>query len=618
MVNKVQYLNKDFQQFKNALVNYTKAYFPNTYNDFSDESTGMLFMEQASYVGDVLSNYLDTQIQETFLPEAKSTKSIFDLAYVLGYRPKVTTPATTKVDIYQIVPAKQSGSNYFPDFDYSLRIPINTVVSANGDANKTYLTRDEVVFSESSSINPTDVSVYQISGNTPIYYLLKKSVDVISANIVTRQYNFSAPEPFQTITIDSNNIISILDVIDSDGNEWYEVPNLSQDNVYYSIKNTNTNDPNRGTSSEVSKILRLKSVNRRFTSKFLDRSTLEVQFGSGVTVQNNDEEVVPNIDNVGSGLGFGQSKLTTAYSPNNFIFTDAYGVSPYNTTLTFRYLVGGGVQSNTPSNTITGINTTNVKFANAILPNNALADTIFQSIAVNNVEPATGGKDGDTNDEIKINALGNYQNQLRTVTTDDYLIRALSMPSQYGAISKGFANSETISELAPGELPSTVNLYILGFNQNKKLDFCSTELKQNLKTYLSQYRIINDNIKIKDAYIINIGIDFEIIVLPDYTNNEVLLSCINVLKDYFNIDKWQINQPIMLKELEILLDKVAGVQTVKKVNIVNKDNNIDGYSNYSYDIKGATLNGIIYPSIDPMIFEVRYPDIDIKGKVSPL
>ena len=169
-----------------------------------------------------------------------------------------------------------------------------------------------------------------------------------------------------------------------------------------------------------------------------------------------------------------------------------------------------------------------------------------------------------------------------------------------------------------GEGPSVVNLFLLGYDINKKLNTTSPLLKQNLKTYLSEFRIINDSIKIRDAFIINIGIDFEIIVLPNYNNNEVLKKCITVLKQYFNIDKWQINQPIIMRDLYGNLDNVLGVQTVKNIEIYNKTGVNLGYSDYSYDVKGALINKVVYPSIDPMIFEVKYPNQDIQGKVVPL
>jgi hypothetical protein len=406
--------------------------------------------------------------------------------------------------------------------------------------------------------------------------------------------------------------------VDNNGNIWYEVPNLAQENVFDTIRNTNFNDPNYSSDTEVPYLLQLKQVQRRFATRFLNEGTLQLQFGAG-DPSLTDEEIIPNPDNVGLGLPFEKTKITTAFSPTNFVFTGTYGIAPSNITLTVRYLTGGGVQSNVDSGTITNIDTTNVVFLTPNLSNTGnLANNIFNSLASNNPLAADGGQDGDTIEELRQNALGNFQNQLRTVTQQDYLVRALSMPSNLGVISKAYTQPSKIGEYQPGELPTVLDLYVLSYDINKNLRTASSTLKKNLQTYLSEYRMINDSIRIKDAFVINIGVTFNIIVLPNYNNSEVLTKCINSLADYFNIDKWQINEPIILKDLYILLDKVEGVQTVKNVSINNLTGLSLGYSDYAYDVPGATLNDVVYPSIDPMIFEVKNPNTDIKGRVVPL
>jgi len=365
-------------------------------------------------------------------------------------------------------------------------------------------------------------------------------------------------------------------------------------------------------------LTQLRKVPRRFVTRFISPTTLQLQFGAGTSTQNNDEEIIPNPDNIGLGLPYKRSLLTTAFAPANFLYTDTYGIAPYNTTLTVRYLTGGGVYANVPANTINVYpSRANVTFLlNNLDP--TLTQYVFNSITVNNPVAASGGRDGDTSDEIRFNSLSSFAAQLRSVTQDDYLVRALSLPSQYGAISKAYIEPQKIENTLPGETLSVLDLYVLAFDVDGKLKQATTALKQNLKTYLSQYRIINDSIKIKDAFIVNIGVEFDIIVLPDYNNNEVIYNCIEKIKDYFQIGKWQINEPIMLKDLYILLDKINGVQTVKAINIINKVGEINGYSKYAYDVKGATQNNVIYPSLDPMIFEIKYPDVDIKGRVVPL
>jgi hypothetical protein len=622
----IKYINKDFSDFRSALINYTKTYFPNTYNDFSPSSPGMLFMEMSAYVGDVLSFYLDNQIQENFIQFARQQNNIYTLAYMLGYRPKVTTAATVDIDIYQQVPSKLEGTTYVPDYNYALYINENLSLASTLVGGSSFLIQDPIDFSYSSSLDPTIVSTYSVNTTTniPDYFLLKKTRKAISANIQTKTFDFGSPERFQTININNTNIIQVLDIVDSDGNEWYEVPYLAQETIYDTIKNTNPNDPNNyQDQGEVPYLLQLKKVPRRFVTRFTSPTNLQIQFGVGTNTQNNEEEIIPNPDNVGLGLPSKRSLLTTAFSPANFLYTNTYGISPSNTTLTVRYLTGGGITSNAPASTLTVVNnkSSNVKFQNNNL-DPVLSQNIFESLAVTNPSAASGGQGADTSDDIRFNSLSTFATQLRTVTQDDYLVRALSLPPQYGSVAKAYIETQKLENLLPGETPSILNLYVLAFDNNKKLIQSSQALKQNLSTYLSQYRVINDSIKIKDAFIINIGIEFDIITFPEYNNNEVIFNCIQQLKDYFIIDKWLINEPIMLKDLYIMLDKVAGVQTVKNISITNKVGTIfgssTGYSDYAYDIRGATQNNVIYPSLDPMIFEVKYPDIDIKGRVVPL
>ena len=609
----IKYVNRNFSSLRNNLIDYSKTYFPNTYNDFTEASPGMMFIEMAAYVGDVLSFYLDNQFQETFMQYARQTQNLYDLAYMMGYKPKATTVATVTLDIYQQVPAISSGSVKVPDYSYALQIPENTTVTSNLSGSLQFLIQEKINFSVSSSSDPTEVTVYQTVGNLPTYFLLKKQRQAISATIKNKSFTFTSPIPFDTRTIDDSNIISILDITDSNNDKWYEVDYLAQDAIYDSIKNSNPNDPNLSSDTNVANLLKIKQVSKRFATRFLSKTSLQLQFGSG-NPSDTTEEIIPNPDNVGIGLPSQQDKLTTAFSPTNFIFTNSYGIAPSATTLNVRYLTGGGVSSNVQAESLTNLNLTNVTFVNSTIADNTLANQIFGTLLVTNPNAASGGSDGDDINEIRQNALGNFQNQLRNVTFNDYVVRALSLPSDYGTISKVYAEQPKVSSNSS----NTLDLYILSYNNLKQLTTASPALKQNLATYLSEYKMINDSIGIKDAFIINIGINFEIITLPSYNSDEVLLKCIEALQNTFNINNIQINQPILLRDLNVLLDNIDGVQTVKKIEIVNKTGSDDGYSDYSYDIEGATTNNVIYPSIDPMIFELKYPNTDIKGKVVPL
>ena len=565
----IKYLNQDFTGYRANLINYAQTYFPNTYTDFSPTSPGVMFMEMSSYVGDVLTYYLNNQIQENFLQYSRQTSNLYDLAYMFSYKPKVTGLATVDIDFYQQLPAKVVGGKTVPDYDYALYIEENTQVTSATNASNVFTIEDPVDFTISSSQDPTTITIAQVSNGEPVYFLLKKTRKSVSGQILSSTFS---------------------------------------DTVFDGIKNTNVNDPNNFENLDTPYLLKTKQVQRRFATRFLSENQLQLQFGSGNATLN-DEDIIPNPTNVGIGLPFERDKLTTAYSPNNFIFTNTYGVAPSNTTLTVRYLTGGGVTSNSPSNNLTSLNSSTIKFLKTGLNNNA-SNYIFNTLASNNENAASGGKDGDTIEEIRQNSIANYSSQLRNVTADDYLVRSLSMPSRYGIVSKAHTQKPNTEDYL-----SSLDIYVLSYDANKKLKVASKSLKSNLKTYLNQYRMIGDTISIKDAFIINISCDFEIITLPSVNNNEVILKCITALQSYFNIDKWQVNQPIILRDIQIILDKIEGVQTVKKILIENKAGTTSGYSKYGYDIHGATQNGVIYPSLDSSIFELKNPNQDIKGKI---
>jgi hypothetical protein len=604
----INYLNKDFGALRNNLINYSQTYFPSTYTDFTNSSVGMMFIEQAAYVGDVLSFYMDNQIQENFLQYSRQLDNLFDMAYMYGYKPKVTGLAEVDIDFYQQVPAKMSGSEYIPDYDYALYIPTNTTVSTTGGSIINFTIQEPIDFSVSNSIDITSETVAALAGGNPTYYLLKKTRKSYSGTISSTSFSVGDPTEFLTIEIKDNNIAGILDVKDSNGNIWYEVDYLGQELVYDSIKNTNINDPNSSLDTDAPYLLQTKQVQNRFATRFLNERTLQLQFGSG-NPADTTEEVIPNPFNVGLGLPFEQNKLTAAYSPTNFIFTNTYGVSPANTTLTVRYYTGGGVSSNVLANTTTNLNSTGIKFIQGGL-NAATAQYVFDSLATNNPNGASGGKDGDTVEEIRQNSISNFTTQLRNVTADDYLVRALSMPAKYGKVSKAHTQKPKADEAN-----TTLDLYVLTEDANNKLTTASNTIKNNLKRYIEQYRMIGDTISIKDAFVINFSVNFEIITYPNFNSNEVLESCIRALQVYFDTNRWQISQPIIIPDLFVLLDQLDGVQTVKNVLINNKAGTTKGYSQWAYDMNGANQNGTIFPSLDPSIFELRYPNTDIKGRV---
>lgn len=602
--NSISYLNKTFPEFKANLINYAKTYFPTVYNDFTEATPGNLFIELASYVGDVSSFYIDTQVQENFLLYAKEKENLYALSYMLGYRPKVSYASNTLVDIFQLIPTSGSGTNLVPDYTYALVVPENSTLTSTIN-NIKFLTTQKVDFRDTGSMEITFVD------NN--YFLLKKTTPAISAEIKSTTLTFSTPEKFSIATISDTNILQILDATDSQGNRWYEVPYLAQSSIFDKVENPNA------VSDGVPYLVTLQRVPRRYVSRFLSNNTLQLEFGAGIS-NLPDNNIIPNPDNIQLGLVPGVSNLYNNFNQASVFFTQEYGLAPSNNIIV-RYLVGGGVTSNVPSNTITTIDNTTAYFPSGIT--GTLANTILSSLASNNPGVASGGRNGDQVEEIRNNAFYAYQSQLRAVTREDYMVRALSLPSTYGSIAKVYVTQDVAREIIATPTvatteernPLSLDMYILAYNSDKQLTSASTTLKNNLATYINEFRMVTDAINIKDAFYINIGVNFDIVVASGYSNNDVITNCILALQDHFNIEKWNINQPIILADITSRLLQVKGVQNVVKVEIVNKQGG--NYSPYAYDIPGATRMGNIYPSVDPSIFEIRFPNLDIQGRVVP-
>jgi hypothetical protein len=588
---KISYINKDFDQFKQQLINFARTYYPNSYNDFTEASPGMMFIEQASYVGDVLSFYSDSQIQENFVQFAKQRRSLLAAAYRGGYDPKVTSAASTVVDVYQILPSTVSFGQTVPDWNYALILEQGTQISYINDPSIQFYIDKKIDFTLSGSFDPTEISVRSLNNlNQPDFYLVKKQAVATAGTVKSTTFSFGAAEKFPTVVIDDSQIIGIISVTDDDGNKWYQVPYLAQETIFTPTENTVLNDPNLYQyRNQVPYLLKLQKVMRRFVGRFLSDNTYQLQFGAG-TSTNADEYITPNPENVGIGLPYGVDKMTTAYDPSNFMYTKTYGIAPTNTTLTATYLAGGGVLSNVPSNTLGTFSSGSITFYGSSL-NPTLANTVQQSLVFNNEKAATGGGNGDTNDDLRLNTLASYPTQLRTVTKDDYLIRALSLNPKYGVVAKAYITQDkAITQDTYAALennPFALNLFILSKNNQNKLEAPTAALKANLRTFLGEYRMLTDAINILDAFIINVGIDFDIVVRPNYNNKAVLNSCLVTLNEYFNIDNWQINQPIILANVYTLLDTIEGVQTVQNINFYNLVGEATGYSKFAYDTNGA-------------------------------
>ena len=645
----IRYLNRDFSQLRDALINFSKVYYPNTYKDFSPASPGMMFIEQAAYVGDVLSYYTDYIFKEGTMESATERRNIISLAKYLGYKIKPITAATGVVNLMQLCPAADDGmGNYYPDPNYMLTVNANTQFSNNQDSY--YILTTAVDFSVSSSVSPRIDQVYppRNPDGTPQFFLLSKQGPVSAGQVYTKQVIIGTPSPFFQITLGEDNVIEVLDIVDSDNNEWHEVEYLAQGFVPVAIPNDAEYEGSLSQYKDsVPYILQYLKTSRKFITTVDENNLTTIQFGAGVNGVD-DELVTFDSDLIGVGMS-NINNVNLPLDPSSFLKNENYGIAPQNTTLTIRYRVGGGLNSNCQTGEINNVIAATFNTpSEGLLPEQAdLLNTVKNSLAVSNPSPCTGGRDAETDDEIKLNAVANFATQNRAVTQNDYLVRIYSMPAQFGTIAKAQVIADSSLQLGVNKIlvgvvdqnniakvidnsnntffrslaydntnPFAINVYILSYDANKNLIPPNQALVTNLITYLKQFRMITDGINVIDGYIINIGVDFTITVYKGFNKKDVLSNCISAVQDFFSIDKWNFSQPISLSQLQLEIARVDGVQSVVNVDIYNKTALDGNYSSVQYDISSATKNNVIYSSVDPSMWEIKYPDSDIKGSCS--
>ena len=630
----VKYLNKNFRDFKADLITFTKQYYPSTWTDFNESNPGMIMLELAAYVGDVLSFYIDNQFKENLLAYAEEEKNIINIAQAFGYKPKTIIPAVTEVLISQIVPAKGPDDGFVPDSTYMLRIDRNSTFSTTGENIVSFRSLEFVDFADSTN---RSIQPYQISDDTLqiTTYLITKTVKVMAGQLRTQSFSFGDPSKFSTIVLGDNNVNSVSKVFDSEGNLWYEVEYLAQDTIIDDKEVVYTNSESESTNPSYT--IKFRTVPRRFVTRLNNEKQLQILFGSG---QGNVSEDIVSLDaRQVANEDYTTNLASVSLDNTDFLNTDSFGLSPANTTLTVEYSVGGGIETNVASGTITEVGVLNI--VNDTTEFNSDELTLFNDIkstvSVFNAMPATGGLDGETVEEIRQRALSFLNAQNRVVTREDYESRVLAMPAKFGAVAKVFAVSDNqqnkIQALPPNinlqdqdvdtnrvyvednPKPNAINLYMLGYNQSGKLTTLNSLVKKNVQSYLSKYRMLTDQVNILDSFIVNIGVSFDITVYKGYNLQDVLAICLDEIRAYFNVRKWQINQPVKLSDLRVLVVAQEGVQSVNNLEITNKYFFKDGrdYQNYRYDIAEAIVDDVLYPSLDPCIFEIRYPETDIVG-----
>ena len=641
----INYLNRDFASLKQQLIDFTKQYYPQNYKDFSEGSPGQIFIEQAAYVGDILSYYTDQQFLESFIQFAQDRRNLINSSKFLGYKPKVSSTSTTMIDIFQLIPSIRNVNNeYSPDYRYCLILkPFIELTSVSGVS---FIIESSVDFNQNTKFSPRSTSVYNRDNTgAPLFYLLKKSTSAYSGTIVLKQVSITSSTPFLTIPLNELNVLKVVSIVDSNNNNYYEVDCLAQDTIPIQVDNVPLDNQFLSEyRSETPKILKYLRTQNRFVTIVNENNQTIIQFGAN-TENYENTIITPNPSNVGVSLS-NLKNLNISLDGTNVLKSNSYGVSPSNTTLTITYIIGGGLQSNVNSGEINKIlgasylnDVTSLTDSEVVLLN-----TLKNSLRVNNEYPSTGGANGDTDEQIRQNAILNFSTQNRMVTQEDFLLRVYSLPPQFGNIAKAYVESNLTREVGYTGLingittidnntslnlsplnpldrrkflesnnPFTNNLYILGYDINKNLTQINPATIYNLITYLNNYRILTDKINLIDGFIINIGVDFKINVFNGFNKSTVLSDCIQSVKNFFDIDNRSFNQPINLSQLNFEVMKNEGVQSVVEIKIKNLTIDDGNYSSVAYNIHIATQNNIIYPSKDPSIFEIKYLNSDIKG-----
>lgn len=590
----VKYTSRDFNSIKSDLVEYSKRYYPNTFSDFNQASFGSLTLDTVSYIGDVLSFYLDYQFNESFLNTASEFDNILKISNQLGYKYSNKSTAYGEVTMYISVPVDTTSTG--PDLNY---LPIIKKGSTFGSSGGQFFTlMDDVDFSETT--NEIVVANVDTSTGSPTKYAIKTKGMVQSGYYTQKQISVGSYERFRKLDLDDPNVLEIISVVDSDGNYYYEVEHLSQDVIFRQIPNFNFQNDG------VSSILKPFPVPRRFTT-FKNRTTTILQFGYG----SEDELTTDSIVNPAQVVLQMHAKdyfSDTAFDPTNLIKTDKFGVAPANTILTITYRKANPALSNVASNTITKVVTPNFTFPNILRTVSSARGEVVNSLEITNEQSFAGEVRLDQAEELRNNTMGFYAAQNRAVSLLDYQSLIYAMPSSFGRVKRCFITQDNNS------FKRNINLYILSTNNNNSLTLSNDTLKQNLKTWLSQYKMINDTIDILDAVIVNVGIDFDVVANPDYDKTEVLNIALNSLRQQY-LNKQEIGESFSIANVYNILNKLNGVLDTTKVVVTPKVGGV--YSNSSLNLdKLLTYDGKYIRAPKNVIYEVKFPLIDIKGTIS--
>ncbi len=586
----VNYTSKDFDSIRDDLVRLAERFYPDSFLDFSENSIGAMMIDSVAYVGDQLSFYIDYNVNESFLDTAVQPTNIVRQAAILGYRQPAQQSTYGAVAIYILVPATTTGLG--PDRNYLPILKRGTRFSSEG--GQQFVLYENVDFSDPSNL----VVIGNINDSgTPTQYAIRAYGKVVSGFYNQGALSVGAFERFKTVTIRQSNIAEIISVIDSEGNEYFEVENLSQDVVFKEIANSNYKNDN------VPSILKPMIVNRKFVVEYRGDSTI-LQFGSG-DVEVDSEIAEP--ENVAFDI-YGKSYVSSfSFDPTVLSKNSSTGVVPQNTTLFVTYRINNPSNSNVSAKSLNSVTSAILSFEDetVLLPNKV--EQLRTSIEVENEEPIVGAIVNTDNEDIKRRALDGYASQNRAVTQRDYESLVYRMPNKFGSVKRCSAQKDSDSQ------KRNLNLYIIAEDSFGNLTVANNTLKNNLKTWINHYRMINDTVDILDALVVNFGVDFVVKASPGVEKNELLNDCINTLSEHFS-KKMFIGEHVSISTMFSLLNSVRGVQDTVKIKLLQKTG--ANYSNVTYNFDDSFSpdgDSLIVPK--NVIMELKFPQSDLRGKI---
>jgi len=588
----IKYTNRDFDTIKQDLIDYAKRYYPNTYKDFSDASFGSMVFDMVAYVGDNLSFYLDYQANESFLDTSVEFSNIRKHARSMGYSFAGVPVSYGLASFFILIPANADGNA--PDPLYIPTLKKNT--SLRSASGVSFLLLEDVDFSDPK--NEVVEAQYDSTTGGVTYYAIRAYGQVSSGKLQSVDINLvnASFEKFRKVRIGASAISEVVKVVDSEGNVYYEVDYLSQETIM--IETTNPTALSDGVRS----IMKPFVTARRFIIE-QDNTGTYLQFGFGS--EDDDDSGLADPSAVALNLHARDAITATSIDPSKLLGTDKFGISPYGTTLKVIYRVNDSTNVNVGANQLDRVISPVVKFNDPTSLNSATVAYIRGSLEVTNEDPISGQTVEILSDELKVRAKNYYATQNRAVTKQDYESIAYNMPNKFGSIKRVNVVNDPLST------NRKLALYVISENQNAELITTSARIKENLKSWLTQYKSINDQMEIFDAKIVNFGIDFEVSVDNRYSRDEVITNAINNLANRYS-PKFYIGEAIYLTEIYNILVKTTGIIDVKKVEVFNKYGGNHSSIPFDFD-KVSSKDGSYYKIPKNVIVELKFPNEDIKG-----